>query len=370
MWGDGRKKGGEGGQYTPLPPSFIYTMEIANALIASQVRERALMVELETARIALSKAEGRESKALAEKEAANREKEAVTRERDAIRREREAVTREKEAVSLLVESLRGEKTAANLLVESLRGEKTAATLLAESLRGEKTAATLLAESLRREVEILRASSGGTTEEALQKFFKEDRERSRREEVEAKYRRDQRSLWLRSPDSVLNVLILTAQNGHSTAGFHNLSRAFRYSERLWDAIKDRCGRNGHTFLMEATYRGDVERVRWLLKRGANVNAARSSDGHTVLMWACGHGRLEIARMLIDKGANVNAARPIDGITALMCSSDRGHLEITRLLLSKKALVNVVSSQGFSALAVATTKGHAEVVRLLKDAGAKK
>jgi tripartite-type tricarboxylate transporter receptor subunit TctC len=43
-------------------------MDLASALIESQARERALMVELEAAKIARVELEGRESKALAEKE--------------------------------------------------------------------------------------------------------------------------------------------------------------------------------------------------------------------------------------------------------------------------------------------------------------
>jgi hypothetical protein len=125
-------------------------MDLATALIESQARERALMVELNAAKIALVEAAERESKAVAEKE---------------------AVTREKEAAL-------------------------------------------------REVETLRASSGAV-KEAVQEALMAERERLEREVARslalAQYDRDQRSIWLRSPECVLSVLVITAQNGYCANG---------------------------------------------------------------------------------------------------------------------------------------------------------
>jgi hypothetical protein len=183
---------------------------LSKALIESQARERALMLELEAAKIARSEAEGRESKALAEREAANREMETLT---------------------------------------------------------------LLAESQRRELETLRASTGSTAD-AVMRALDAQKERLEREAAKAlalaQYERDQRAIWLRSPEAVLTVFVIAAQNGYGAEGFRNLSRAFRYDEKLWDAIKDRRGKNGITPLMFAAYKGDVERVHWLLARSPSLD----------------------------------------------------------------------------------------------------
>ena len=248
------------------------------ALIEAQARERALMVELEAAKMARVEAEGAKREALLREEAANREKDAVTREKEA------AVAREKEAAK-------------------------------EAVQREAT--------LRCEVETLRASTGNT-EEAVKRALDAQKERLERESVRAQYERNQRAIWLRSPECVLSVLVITAQNGYSAKGFKNLSRAFRYDEQLWDAIKDRCGSDGWTHLMIAAWEGDVERVRWLLKRSTKVNAVLSANGGTALMMASEKGHLEIARLLLNKGANVNAARTDDGSTALTPASLKGHL----------------------------------------------
>jgi hypothetical protein len=194
--------------HPPLPPLMDPT-----ALIEALSRERALMLELEAAKIALVQAAAREEAAKKEVETANCEKEALTREREAAAaRERESAQRE--------------------------------------------------AALRREVETLRASTG-STEEAVKRALTAERERLEREAAKAlalaQYERDQRSIWLRSPDCVLSVLVISAQNGYSVHGFKNLSRAFRYDEQLWDAIKDRCGPNGWTHLMVAVDEGNLERV---------------------------------------------------------------------------------------------------------------
>ncbi len=288
------------------PPPYFVTMDLASVIVECHARECALMVELEAAKVARVEAEGAKREALAEKEAANREKEAVTREKDLLRREN------------------------------------------ETLR----------------------TSTGTVEEAVQRALAAQKERIEKEAAEAQYRREQRSIWLRSPEAVLSVLCITAQNGYSAQGFKNLSREFRYDEQLWDAIKDRRGPKGWTYLMVAAKEGDVERVQWLLKRSANVNALLVENGSTALMGASDKGHLEIARMLIDKGANVNTARTDNGMTALMFSSWKGHLEVAQLMIDKGANLNAArTNDGMTALIMACLdEGHLALVNLLLSKGA--
>jgi hypothetical protein len=278
-------------------------MDLASVIVDCHARERALMMELEAAKIARVEALAREEAAKKEVEAANREKEAVTREK-------ETVTREKDL-------------------------------------------------LRREVETLRATTG-SVEEAVQRALTAQKERIEREAAEGQYRREQRSIWLRSPEAVLSVLCITVQNGYSAGGFKNLSRAFRYDEQLWDAIKDRRGPKGWTYLMVAARTGDVERVKWLLKRSATVNAAQADDGMTALMWASENGNLEIARLLVDKGADVNAAMTDNGYTVFMFACENGHLEIARLLIDKGANVDAAQTDdGYTALMYACEYGHLDM-----------
>jgi hypothetical protein len=130
--------------------------------------------------------------------------------------------------------------------------------------------------------------------------------------------DPRSLWLNSPDALLQVLCCVAFCGHDARGFSSLSRAFRGDEVLWGCIKDRRGLQGKTVLMACACLGDMDRVRWLLEQGADVSA-KQDCGKSSLMWACESGHLDVVRELLGRGANVNAAQTDDGTTSLMMAS---------------------------------------------------
>ena len=123
--------------------------------------------------------------------------------------------------------------------------------------------------------------------------------------------DPRSLWLNSPDALLQVLCLVAMNGHSARNFSSLTRAFRGDEVLWGCIKDRRGPGGRTVLLACSSTGDLARVRWLLEQGANVNAAQIRNGKTSLLFACENGHLDIVRELLGRGADMNAAQTDGG-----------------------------------------------------------
>ena len=174
--------------------------------------------------------------------------------------------------------------------------------------------------------------------------------------------DPRSLWLNSSDALLQVLCVVAMNGHDARGFANLTRAFRGDHVLWGCIKDRRRLRGRTVLMACSINGDLARVRWLLERGANVNA-QVEDGATSLILACFNGHLEVVRELLGRGANVNAARTSNGWTSLMAACSRGHLEIARLLLvhhASKATVNQFGSTAYDH----TPAANAELRALVK------
>jgi ankyrin repeat protein len=180
--------------------------------------------------------------------------------------------------------------------------------------------------------------------------------------------DPRSLWLNSSDALLQVLCCVAFCGHDTSNFSSLTRAFRGDEVLWGCIKDRRGPSGRTALMACSSSGNLSRVRWLLERGANVNAAQSF-GWTSLMWACQKGHLEVVRELLGRGANVNASLNYTGRTSLIEASCAGYLEIVRELLGRGASVNAAETgTGKTSLMRACQAGHLEVVRELLGQGA--
>ncbi|KAI2493975.1 serine/threonine kinase [Fragilaria crotonensis] len=108
------------------------------------------------------------------------------------------------------------------------------------------------------------------------------------------------------------------------------------------------------------RGNLDKVRDLLRRGANVNA-KNVHGDTALIEASQSGHLEVVRALLEhNGVDVNIQTNY-GSTALTWASQKGHLEVVRALLMHNGVdVNFQNKYGMTALIYASYYGHLEVV----------
>jgi ankyrin repeat protein len=115
------------------------------------------------------------------------------------------------------------------------------------------------------------------------------------------------------------------------------------------------------------RGDLEAVRELLRKGADVNNPQG-DGMTALHWAAERGDARLAEVLIYSGANVNAGTRIGRYTPLHLASRGGQVAIVQALLRAKANVNATTSSGATPLHLAAAGGNVEVVTALLTAGA--
>ena len=124
--------------------------------------------------------------------------------------------------------------------------------------------------------------------------------------------------------------------------------------------------GVTALMMASEDGDLDVVRTLLAKGADVNS-KDEDGVTALIMAFEGGHLDIARTLLAKGADVNS-KDKRGVTALMMASGGGHLDVVRTLLAKGADVNSKDEDGVTALMMASAQGRLDVALALLAKGA--
>jgi len=117
------------------------------------------------------------------------------------------------------------------------------------------------------------------------------------------------------------------------------------------------------LIEAARWGDLEKVKKLLDRGADVNA-RDKDGWTPLHWASVHGHLDVIKLLVERGADVNASN--HGWTPLHEAASRGHLNVVKFLVERGADVNARDREGRTPLDLARREMYWNVADFLEKA----
>ncbi|KAH0794026.1 ankyrin repeat protein [Histomonas meleagridis] len=105
-------------------------------------------------------------------------------------------------------------------------------------------------------------------------------------------------------------------------------------------------HAHTLLMCAAAHGSLTCARYLVEKGANVNA-KNFAGYTALHWAAYTGRDETLLLLKQSGANIEA-RTEDGKTPLIMAAFRGNIDFISELLKLKADINAVSCDGWNAM----------------------
>ena len=120
------------------------------------------------------------------------------------------------------------------------------------------------------------------------------------------------------------------------------------------------------LLDAARRGELETVRELILRGADVDAVRG-DGMTALHLAAERGHAEVARALIDAGAAVDAGTRIGRYAPLHLAARGGHGAVVARLLEAGADPNAATTNsGVTTLhlAAGTVNGAATVTALLE------
>ena len=130
--------------------------------------------------------------------------------------------------------------------------------------------------------------------------------------------------------------------------------------------------GETPLMTAARTGNVDALKVLLVRGADVKAKDEERGQTALMWAAAEGNTAAVNLLIEFGADIHA-RSKGGFTPLLFAVREGKADVVRALLKAGADVNETlkapaRQAGTSAMALAAANAHFELAAMLLDAGA--
>lgn len=135
----------------------------------------------------------------------------------------------------------------------------------------------------------------------------------------------------------------------------------------DAGIDWRGPDDSTALHWAVYEEDVDRVKNLIKAGADVTLA-NRYGSNPMQLAAEVANLELLKLLLDSGADVESPNE-EGQTALMLVARTGNVEAAKLLVKNGAAINVIERFGEqSALMWASARRHPEMMSYLIEQGA--
>lgn len=124
--------------------------------------------------------------------------------------------------------------------------------------------------------------------------------------------------------------------------------------------------GGSELIEAAKKGDLEKLRALLDKGAPINA-RTKDGVTPLIIATSKGHRGVVALLLEQGADVTPVDPL-GRTALIYAALQGREDLVKLFIDHNVDLNAEAKYRQRPISEAAKNGHLGVVRLLLDNGA--
>ncbi|KNC81058.1 hypothetical protein SARC_06600 [Sphaeroforma arctica JP610] len=121
------------------------------------------------------------------------------------------------------------------------------------------------------------------------------------------------------------------------------------------------------IVMACQRGLLQRVAHLVEtEGVDINTPDQEDV-TVLHWAAINNRLAVVKYLLLKGAIVDALGGHLQSTALHWAVRQGHLEMCVMLMSQGADPSIRDNQGYNALLLAAQFGHSSLCAYLVAKG---
>lgn len=102
--------------------------------------------------------------------------------------------------------------------------------------------------------------------------------------------------------------------------------------------------------------------------SDANAAREDNNKTILMYACWVGNINAVKHLVEKGADVNA-EDSGGATALHLAAWKNHTPIALYLLANGASGSAMSKDGMTPLDVAMMRENQEIADAIQKAAPK-
>jgi ankyrin repeat protein len=118
---------------------------------------------------------------------------------------------------------------------------------------------------------------------------------------------------------------------------------------------------NTPLHLASLNGHLEIIKYLIKKGVDVNA-KNRKSQTPLHLAIHNAHKNIIDFLLHHNANINALDS-EGDTPLAWAAYKGQLEIVKQLIALKTNINIANKTGNSPLHWASGEGYTDIVKLL-------
>ncbi|MFZ2890946.1 ankyrin repeat domain-containing protein [Sulfuricurvum sp.] len=116
------------------------------------------------------------------------------------------------------------------------------------------------------------------------------------------------------------------------------------------------------------RNDTQTFQSQVQTLSDANAVREDNNKTILMYAVWVGNTEAVKYLIEKGADINA-QDLGGATALHLAAWKGHTPIALYLLEKGASGRAMSKEGMTPLDIALMRENHEIGRAIEQASPK-
>lgn len=120
------------------------------------------------------------------------------------------------------------------------------------------------------------------------------------------------------------------------------------------------------LSNAVLASSQERIRFLVKKGADINAL-DPQGYAPVHTAARKRHPELISLFADLKADLNLP-DADGMTPLQHAVMRNHVPTVKMLLERGADIEKPNKEGYSPLALALAELKFEVAKVLLDAGA--
>ena len=120
------------------------------------------------------------------------------------------------------------------------------------------------------------------------------------------------------------------------------------------------------LRDAAEKGNLARVKWLLKGHPDLVGNKSNRKWTTLYWAVVYDHKDVAEFLLANKADVNA-KTDNGDSLLHMAAMDGNTEMAELLLAHGADVNAKDNDGTTPLKWAEQDGHKDLAEMLQQHG---